>query len=175
VSRPRGGLEAFEGRELSAYIERVHGGRLFSQRGSHITYELPDGRKVGSLLHGYVPTAMARHVARTLGMTYPELRSALKRPVIKRTRKPHRPTRFELPAVSRADVLRVLDALQEDVAALDAVRYGKRDAAFYRDVIAALLDARDALKRLPRPLSTWEPPIETAPPSSSPHTKEATQ
>lgn len=163
MSHPRVGLEAFDGRELSAYIERVHGGRLLTQRGSHITYELPDGRKVGSLLHGYIPTAMARHVAKTLGMTYPELRSALKRPVIKRTRKPrHRPPRIDPPAVSRADVLRVLDALQADVAALDAVRYGKRDAAFYRDVITALSDARDALKRLPRPLSTWEPPIETA-------------
>lgn len=172
MSHPRRGLEAFNGPELSAYIERVHGGRLLAQRGSHITYELPDGRKVGSLLHGYIPTAMARHVAKTLGMTYPELRSALKRPIIKRTRRPHRPTRparLDPPAVSRADVLRVLDALQADVAALNAVRYGKRDAAFYRTLIDALSDARDALKRLPRPLSTWEPPIETAQQIDHPH------
>jgi len=158
MRRRKEGLEAFTGPELSGYIAREHGGVVAAQRGSHITYRLPDGREVGSLLSGYVPSVMARVVAKKLGMTYPELRAALGHPVLKRGRpRRQRVEPTSPPPITKADVIGALDDLQAEVGDLNAIKFGQRDPAFYRKAYETLIAARRELERMPRPLATWKP------------------
>jgi predicted RNA binding protein YcfA (HicA-like mRNA interferase family) len=151
-------LEAFTGPELSEFLTSKCGARFLQQKGSHLTYELPNGTQVGSLTVGnHVPTPMARAIAKQLGMTYVELRAALRRPVIKRTKRSHTPVKRPTDMIGKADIVWQLDRLRDDLAELEALRFGDRDPDYYRNALTYLVAAREELGRLPRPLGTWRP------------------
>jgi len=128
---------------MADYIERL-GGVLDRQTGSHLHYRLPNGVRVGSLIHGDCPQALIRGNAEAMGITYRELRARLGRPLVNASRPRRSQAQVERrTGFTKAETLEAIDAAIRTLADLRAfVGQGQRDGAVYQRSYEAALCAR---------------------------------
>lgn len=133
-------LEPYDGKRLTAYLE-AKGAKFVRQTGSHLHFEMPNGARVGSLIHGAVPSVMARGTATALGIPYKQMRAELGFPIVDTGRSRAKPT-VKVQRISgptKAQVLKRLDAAIADLSAVrESLRCGQKSQAIYDRTYAAI-------------------------------------
>lgn len=140
-------VEAFRGRTLYEYLVNKKDARIVRQPGtSHIRVELPNGQRCGAVPPSDLVTkALMRKIAEALGMTYPELRADMGRPVIDKG-KPRGKVETPERIVGKATALSALNDLIDLAEVLKGViYYGQRDPAIYARVHDAAFVAHQEL------------------------------
>lgn len=149
MSGPNQGLEPFDGPALTEFLTKQIGAvPLRRQRGSHLYFKLPNEKMVGSLIHGAIPSSMARITARQIGITYAELRQMIGHPIVSAGRPKVTPRRRPIDHTStKRHVLAVIAETTGDLMSMaDVLRPGQRDPVFYADAFAEISEARTIIR-----------------------------
>lgn len=145
-SRRNVSAEPFTGADLAAFL-RDKGAEPVNQRGTHIKWRFPNGQTVPMVPESAQATNLvARAIAKACGMTYPELRSALKRPIPVRNKGRFEPSKPPEKRIGKRTVLRAIDDLRYELDEIEQeIRQGDRDASVYERahtaVVAAIAEA----------------------------------
>lgn len=144
--------ERYTGVEMGNYMVREHGATFLRQRGDHIHYALPDGRRVGTLQgERTVPTALARRNAEVLDMHLNDFRAGIGYPTPNASRpKRHTVARSEHePSGSKSDALAALREVQELARCVEqGLRCGIRDSEVYKQAQTAAAGAKRAIEKV---------------------------
>lgn len=141
------GLEPFQGKTLSAYIE-AKGGEHLRTTGSHILFEMPS--RLGSVKPDqWVTRSHAADIARRLGMSYRDFRADIGHPITASGSRPRHkaPPKAAKTDASKGQVLRTIAEVREMLNELDSsLRNGQRDPSVYAQAFGSLKKCRAALE-----------------------------